>query len=224
MKFRLLSYLLLTVIITACNPMPKAAYIFFFHNRFLENHPLEAAHPTYGIVEYAKIIAAFEAANFEVISEKRAPNTNARDYALNIKTQIDSLLALGIAPNKITVIGTSKGGYIAQYVSTFTRIPDLNFVFIGSYRDRDLVQIPEINFCGNILNIYEQTDPFGVSAIKRKENSTLEIPHFKEIALNTGLKHGFLFKADQRWIQPCIQWAKQAYSKNTTKTKNKLHE
>ena len=187
-------------------------YIFFIHNKFLENNVSGTLEPKYGTrAEYNEIIYSFKKDGFVVISEKRKPNTNGKDYATKVVRQIDSLLKKGVKPNHITVIGTSKGGYIAQYVSTFAKNPDLNFVFIGSYQNSDLKDLPGINFCGNILTIYEKTDSFGVSAIKRKQSSQLKVNHFKEIELNTELKHGFLYIASDKWIKPSKMWAKQNY-------------
>jgi hypothetical protein len=185
--------------------------IFFLHNRFLEEHGLDEAHPEFGRTEYKEILGEFEKDGFKVISEKRRGNVNAREYALGIVSEIDSLISNGTRPEKITVVGTSKGGYIAQYVSTFANNPKLNFVFVASYRNTDLEDIPEINYCGNILTIYETSDPFGVSAIKRKENSICEIKHYGELELSTGLGHGFLFKPLKEWIGPTIKWANGNY-------------
>lgn len=186
-------------------------YIFFLHNRFLEEHSLEDEHPEYGRTEYLEIINEFRKNGFKVISEQRNGNVNARDYGLSVASQIDSLLKSGIDPRKITVIGTSKGGYIAQYVSTFANNPDLNFVFVASFMHGDIQNIPEINYCGNVLTIYEKSDPAGVSALERKRTSTCEIKYFKEIELNTGMRHGFLFKPLQEWIEPAIKWANGNY-------------
>jgi hypothetical protein len=211
MKIRILSWVICCLIFCSCTPQAEQGYIFFLHNRFLEEHGLEESHPEYGRAEYAEIILAFEQEGFVVLSEKRGGNVNARAYALKVKVQIDSLLSTGVEPNRITVIGTSKGGYIAQYVSTLANNPDLNFVFVASYRDSDIERIPEISFCGNILTIHEKTDDYGVSALRRKETSALQVNHFKEVELNTGLKHGFLFKPLQEWIEPSVKWAKQNY-------------
>lgn len=186
-------------------------FIFFLHNRFLEEHNLDEFHPEFGRTEYREILGEFKKNGFKVISEKRNGNVNAREYALEIVSQIDSLISNGTDPEKITVVGTSKGGYIAQYVSTIANNPKLNFVFVASFRNTDLEEIPEINYCGNILTIYEWTDPFGVSAIKRKETSNCKIKHFKEVELNTGLGHGFLFKPLKEWIEPTIKWANGNY-------------
>ncbi|GGG50600.1 alpha/beta hydrolase [Bizionia arctica] len=187
-------------------------FIFFLHNRFIEEHELDEIHPEFGRTEYNEIISKFKKNGFKVFSEKRNGNVNAREYAVGIVNQIDSLIKSGIKASSITVVGTSKGGYIAQYVSTLANNPDLNFVFIASYRNTDIQNFPEINYCGNILTIYEASDPFGVSSLERKKTSTCSIKHFKEIELNTGLGHGFLFKPLKEWMEPTINWANGKYN------------
>ena len=189
-------------------------YIFFLHNKFVEENDLNTPHPEYGKAEYNEILNSFRKDNFIVLSEIRSKNINAAKYAQKVVKEIKKILKKGIAPNKITVIGTSKGGYIAQYVSTYLSNPDVNFVFIGCFRDVDIQEIPDINFCGNILTIYEKSDIYGVSAIKRKETSKCKINHFKEIELNTNLKHGFLYKALDEWIVPSKKWANGNYDLN----------
>ncbi|WP_234567939.1 hypothetical protein [Rhodohalobacter sp. 614A] len=211
MKIGLVTVIIFYSTFFACTKENNDRYVFFLHNRFLEEHALHESHPEYGRTEYKEILAEFEKSGLTVISEKRNGNVNAREYALGIVNQIDSLLSKGIDPQKITVVGTSKGGYIAQYVSTVAANADLNFVFVASFRNSDIENIPNINYCGNVLTIYEKTDPFGESSIERKNNSTCEIPHFKEIELNTGMGHGFLFKPLKEWIEPTIKWANGDY-------------
>lgn len=149
--------------------------------------------------------------NVMVFSEKRPAQTDIKKYARKITAQIDSLLKTGVKPNHITVIGTSKGGYIAQYVSTYLANPDVNYVFIGCYQDIDILENADINFSGNILTIYEKSDDYGVSAVKRKETSSLKVSHFTEIELATNLRHGFLYKPLPEWIVPCRMWVKRNY-------------
>lgn len=189
-------------------------YIFFLHNAFVEQNDLSVAHPEYGKAEYNEILASYRKDNFIVYSEIRKKNTNAAKYAEKIVKQIKKLLKDGVPAHKITVIGTSKGGYIAQYVSTYLANPDVNYVFIGCFRDIDIEQAPEINYCGNILMIYEASDVLGVDATKRKETSKLKINHFKQIELHTNLKHGFLYKASDLWIAPSKKWANGNYDLN----------
>lgn len=182
-------------------------YLFFLHNRFLEEHGLNEEHPQYGRTEYKEIVSEFERNGFVVISEIRKGNVNARDYAEGVLEQIDSLIQRGVSPKNITVVGTSKGGYIAQYVSTLANNTNLNFVFVASFQESDLVNIPDINYCGNILSIYDRSDPFGVSPIKRRENSTCEISHYGEVELDIKIGDGFLFKPLKDWLEPTMMWA-----------------
>src|SRR6056297_542460 len=186
-------------------------YIFFLHDRFLETHELGEPHPQFGLAGYKNILREFEKSELKVISEKRNENVNALEYAQGIVKQIDSLTAFGIPPNKITVVGTSKGGYIAQYVSTLANNPQLNFVFIACFQNNDIQNIPDINYCGNILTIFEKSDTYGVSAIDRKNSSTCDIVNFKEIESNTEMGHGFLFQPLEEWVTPTIKWAKGNY-------------
>lgn len=211
MKISLLIGILFCSTLFACGTKNDDRFIFFLHNRFLEEHELNELHPEFGRTEYNKIIAEFEKNGLKVFSEKRNGNVNAREYAVGIVNQIDSLIKSGTESRKITIVGTSKGGYIAQYVSTLANNPDLNFVFIASFRNSDIENISEINYCGNILTIYEKSDPFGVSALERKNTSSCEIKHFEEIELNTGMGHGFLFKPLKEWIEPTIKWANGNY-------------
>lgn len=211
MKVSLIIGILFCSMLYACENKNDDRFIFFIHNRFLETHDVNESHPEFGRTEYKEIITELEKGGSKVISEIRNGNVNAREYAIRIVNQIDDLLKKGIDPKKITVVGTSKGGYIAQYVSTLANNPNLNFVFIASYTNNDILNIPEINYCGNILTIYEESDPFGVSAIDRKTSSTCKIDRFKEIELHTGLGHGFLFKPLKEWIEPTIKWANGNY-------------
>ncbi|NLR91670.1 YqiA/YcfP family alpha/beta fold hydrolase [Flammeovirga agarivorans] len=211
MKFILSLVLCLNFTLAWCNDTPNQRVLFFLHQRFLEDHGLHEEHPEYGKPEYKEIIAKFKESGFTVISEKRPNNTNPYDYARKVVAQIDKLIEEGRPAKNITIVGTSKGGYIAQYVSTYAQNPQLNFVFVACFTNEDLETLPDINYCGNILTIYEKTDPYGESAIARVKTSNCTVHHFKEIELTTGLSHGFLFKALNDWLDPVIKWANGNY-------------
>lgn len=205
----------------AAQQKPVAKYVFFLHNRYVELSDLETPHPQYGKAEYLEILESFRRAGFTVISEKRKSDTDIKVYARKVTQQIDSLLHLGVKPGNITVIGTSKGGYIAQYVSTFMNSPDMNYVFVGCFRDTDIKELPDINLSGNVLFIYERSDPYGVPAAKRVSSSRNKVSRFREIALNTQLNHGFLYHPMPEWIEPGVQWAKGDHGSVTAATLNR---
>lgn len=196
----------LILVLTALNLNAKS-YLFFLHNRFLEEQGLEGVHPEYGKVEYNEILTKFRNAGFEVISEIRPKDADANEYIAKVSAQIRELLASGVKPTEITVVGTSKGGYIAKGVSAFLKNKYINYVFIGCCNQEDSVNKAE--YYGNILSIYDISDNLGTSCLMNKAQfQKKNIPHSKEIKLKTGLKHGFLYKALPEWIKPTINWAK----------------
>ncbi|WP_430827510.1 hypothetical protein [Chryseobacterium indologenes] len=67
-------------------------YIFFLHNKFLEDHSADEAHPKYGIVEYEKVLHQLKDSSNVILFEKRKPNTDPALYAMKIKKQIDRLI------------------------------------------------------------------------------------------------------------------------------------
>jgi hypothetical protein len=187
-------------------------YLFYLHGKIIEDqgaHAIDTVHG-YGAYQYDEILNAFRKANFTVMSEVRRKNANPFEYAHRIEKQVDSLIRKGVKPDNITIVGASKGAIISMFISSYLKNKDVNFVFMGGCDDEILKAFPQIQFCGNILSIYEKTDEEG-SCAGFKKSSKLTVPHYREIELNTGLKHGYLYKALPEWMEPAIQWANKNY-------------
>ncbi|OJZ11049.1 hypothetical protein [Sphingobacterium sp. 40-24] len=182
-------------------------YVFFLHNKFLEEHPLNASHPKYGPAAYTAILEKLQSTNSVILSEKRKPGTDPKIYAKKLILKIDSLHNGGVPYDHISIVGTSQGGYIAQYISYYAKNPDLKFVFIGSsFKNDSMNEDRKFQLYGEILSINEKSD-VGAELLSRQlrfKNSDLK--SFKEIILNTGLEHGFLFRALDEWIMPTKEW------------------
>lgn len=187
--------------------LKQKQYIFFLHNKFLEGHSGDDAHPKYGIVEYEKMLHELKDSSNIVLFEKRKPNTDPAAYALKIKKQIDQLIKKGIKAENIAVVGTSQGGYIAQYISYYMKNSELKFVFIGaSFKDDSLEKDENFRLYGKILSITEKSDDGHIPLSQEQRFIRSNIKNFKEIELNTGFNHGFLFKALDAWIIPTKEW------------------
>ena len=184
-------------------------YLFYLHGKIVEDQGANAVSPDYGAYKYEAILDTFRKADFKVMSEIRKPNTDVKEYAHKIAYQIDNLLKSGVKAKDITVIGASKGAVIAMYISTFLRNADVNFVFMAGCSDGISESNSDIFFYGNILSIYEKSDAIGRSCMKIRNRSA--ITHFKEIEINTGLQHGFLFQPLPEWVKPAITWARGNY-------------
>lgn len=181
-------------------------YLFFLHNAYLEMFGPESAHKEHGKVEYAQLVDYFRKQGFVVMSEIRSRGTDGNVYAAKVAAQVDSLLRNGVMAEDITVAGTSKGGYIAQLVCGRVRNPRVSYVFIGSCDG--LSGIDGITYVGRVLSIYERSDDIGRSCKGLQTNEENKLTEYHEIELNTGLRHGFLFRASPGWMEPTARWAR----------------
>ncbi len=189
-------------------------FVFYLHGKIIENQGPDAVETAngYGSYKYLDIIDSLKKRNFTVISEARKPNTNVTAYAQLIAGKIDSLLKKNIAPNTITVIGASKGAIIAMYVSSYVKNKDVNYVFMAACDDEIYNKCADIMYYGNILSIYEKSDSLNGGSCEKFKDRSKKISHYKEIELNTGLKHGFIYKPLPAWLDPATQWANNNYN------------
>ncbi|MBC7554375.1 MAG: alpha/beta hydrolase [Taibaiella sp.] len=187
-------------------------YVFYLHGAIVEYQGRNAVDKSrgFGAYEYDSIINAFRNEQFTVISECRPANTDVKLYARKVAGQVDSLLTKGVKPGNITVTGASKGAAIAMYVATYVHNSAVNYVFMSACNESP-GSMGDVSFCGNILSIYEATDDMAGSCLTWKKRSKLNVPNFKEIKLQTGRKHGYLYKPLPEWVGPCVTWAKGIY-------------
>jgi hypothetical protein len=184
-------------------------YLFFLHNMWLELNAPDVPHPEYGKAQYYEILDKFKQQGFTVISELRPKGTNGNQYAVKIAKQVDSLLKKGVPASYITIVGTSKGGFITMFASGILKNKNINYVLIGCCGEQSESD-DSVHLYGNVLSIFEASDTWH-SCQKTKAKAGNSVKHFKEIELHTGLKHGFLYKAADNWILPTSAWAKQNY-------------
>lgn len=188
-------------------------YLFYLHGKIVEDQGANAVDTVngFGAYQYEDILHTFKKAGFTVLSEVRPKNTDPVEYAHRMTGEIDSLIKNGINAADITVVGASKGAIIAMLISSYLKNKDVNFVLLAGCMNNLLQSFPDIQFCGNVLSIYERSDNIGHSCAEFKNKTSLIIPHYKEIELNTGLKHGFIFKPLPVWVEPAVQWANKHY-------------
>lgn len=190
-------------------------YLFYLHGQILEIqgiHAVDTVHG-YGAYEYTQIINQFKEHHFKVISEVRKRNTNPVQYAHKTVGEIDSLLRAGVPANHITVVGASKGSLIAMLTSSFLKNKHVNFVFMSACNRFSEQHFPDLRFYGNILSIFEASDVIGHTCQPFEIKSENTTPHYKEIELHTGLRHGYLYKPLKEWMDPAFKWANRQYDK-----------
>ena len=185
----------------------NARYLFYISGYIVAEGNERPTSPQFGVYEYKKILESFKERGFIVISEARKQSREIEPYAAKVTAQVKQLIKAGVPPKNITVVGASQGSWIAMVVSTYAANRDLNFVFIAACAaDDGLLQ--STNLYGNVLFISERTDKPG--SCQRFRDDAKGINDYNSIEVNTGLKHGFLYRPLKEWIEPSVQWAQRS--------------
>jgi hypothetical protein len=185
-------------------PSAEERYLFYLHGQIVEDRGVRPVHPDFGVYEYEQVLASLARAGFTVISEARGPGTDGKAYAAEVAQQVGVLLAAGVPPERISIVGFSKGGGIAVLVASSLRNEKLNFVFLGTCVQW-IRNWPELDLRGRILSIYEASDPIAGSCGGVLSKSVIE-PEFKELRLEVGGGHGAFYRPRPEWLHPVVAW------------------
>ena len=182
----------------------SARYLFYVSGYIVAEGNTRPTSPKYGVYEYQEILESFKERGFVVISDARKQSPEIVPYAAKVAAQVKQLLNAGVPPQNITIVGASQGSWIAMLVSTYTANRDVNFVFLAACAADDGF-LKSVDLHGNVLFISERTDLPG--SCQRFRDDAKGIREYKAIEINTGLKHGFLYRPLKEWIEPTIEWS-----------------
>ncbi len=190
---------------------PGEHYLFYLHGRIIEDLGIHAVSDEYGPYQYEEILDRFRDAGFVVISEPRPPRTEVVDYARRTVGQIESLIESGVPPQNITVVGASKGAYIATLTSHLARNRDLNFVLLATCHPDSVehMKANQIDLWGNVLAIRDRSDWELAGSCEDAFAFSEGIGRHEELVLDIGTGHGILYKPLDEWVIPTIEWARE---------------
>jgi hypothetical protein len=186
-----------------------AETVFYLHGRIIEVEGVQPTHQRFGLYDYLGTVDALKANGATVIADVRTGNTNVLEYARGVVDQIEDLIESGEPPNNITVVGFSKGGAIAIFVSSLLSHPEVKFVFLASC-GKWISSRPELVVSGNIFSIYEDSDAIAGSC-KELVRRNDEISSFRELKLSTGKEHGAFYLPRAVWVEPLLAWVDEGY-------------
>lgn len=187
-------------------------HLIYLHRRIVqEQQNTRPLHPQFGYYELEKILAAFRERGFVVTGEIRLKSASVSDSADLVVAQLRRLLASGVPAGHVTVVGGSMGGAIALLASTRLQNPELRFSVLGaclSESVRGLVAGEGKGPSGHVLAIREASDDSTRNCPDWKGDPKLPASLFaREIVLETGLGHGFLYRPLPEWVKPVVAWA-----------------
>ncbi len=184
----------------------KAHYLIYLSGYIVAAGNTRPVSPRFGVYEYEQILDTFKQSGVIVVSEARKQDREIEPYAGKVAEQVRQLLKAGVPAKQITVVGASQGSWIAMLVSTYLKNRDVNFVLIAACSaNKEFLKAVDLH--GNVLSIYERSD-LAQSCQDYRADAT-GINQWKEVEVNTGLKHGFLYRPLKEWTEPTIAWAKR---------------
>jgi len=124
-------------------------------------------------------------------------------HVQQLESEVQRLLAAGVKPGRITLVGFSRGGQITAVASSHLASKGINTAILAICTDGDFPDDTSLALGGNFLSIYETSDEVG-SCAKLAEHSHLA--SFKEVAVSVGKAHGTFFQPRPQWIQPLKNW------------------
>jgi len=144
------------------NVRPDATYLIYLHGRIVEEQGARPDDTRFGVYEYQQILDTLASSGAVVIAEQRPAGTDFRQFGKHVADQVRRLLAAGVAPERVAVVGFSKGGAIAIIAAALVADARVNFDFLGACGDwldgRD-----DVDVGGRILSMYESSDELGTS-------------------------------------------------------------
>lgn len=183
-------------------------YLIYLHGGIVQDLGADAVSEDFGKYEYYKILETFKERGFNVISEVRPKGTEITNYAEKLSEQIKLLQKRGVKNEQIVIVGASLGAYMTIESAGLLKNKKLKYVIIGLCSEYAVKRYEKYkgNLLGKFLSIYEQSDQKG--ACQPIFEPLHRQAKFKEVKINTGKGHGFLFKPDKEWIEPLIEWIK----------------
>ncbi|NMH60692.1 alpha/beta hydrolase [Alteromonas ponticola] len=179
-------------------------FIFYSHGYIVEGDDPRPVHPEWGQYDYPGILSALSKLDAVIISTHRPAKSDPFMHAEAISRQVEYLLEQGVFPNKITIMGFSRGGFITAIASSLIKHPDINYIILAACT-RALSSNTDVRLTGHVLSIFETSDAVG-SCDKVVARAPQLVSSFIEISISTGLSHGAFYRPDNPWLAPVESW------------------
>jgi dienelactone hydrolase len=188
------------------SPDPTARYLFYLHGRIIEVQGPDAVSPDFGRYEYRRILEALAEGGFVVVSEVREDGAGAAFVEATVR-QVQGLLDAGVSAHHVTVVGFSKGGFMALGVAAKVASDDVGYVILaGCSSDPDWAARQGSRIRGRFLSLHDRSDRFSPSCATLFAKSE-RVQDKTEHVFETGLDHGLFYRPRADWLDHVVAWA-----------------
>lgn len=185
-----------------------AQHVIYLHGRIIEDQGIDAVSPEYGPYRFTDIADRFRDEGFETYAPVRGPGADPQTHAQEIAERVRQMMAEGVPAQSITVVGASKGAYIASLVSNLLDEVDLHYVILAGC-SRPLVEgmlASGTRFSGHVLAIRDASDTQLSGSCSDAIEASPDVATFREIVVETGLSHGLIYTPNDAWVLPVLDW------------------
>lgn len=153
--------------------------------------------------EHMAIIQALGEAGFDVRTYTFA-GEDAVTYARRIAGDVHTLMASGIDPTRITVLGSGMGSTVAQLTSAAVGSRQVSYVLLGQC-DRFLKDQVRFRMAGRILGLRDDADMDSGSCRPLWQDAP-KVSARRDTVLHTGLGAALFAKPHAMWMKPAVDW------------------
>jgi len=186
----------------------SSRHLIYLHGRIVQaEQSSRPVHPRFGAYELDAILGAFRARGFVVDGEIRPKDDTVESAAERAESRVRQLLASGVPPARIGVVGASMGASIALLVSTRMQQPEVRYAILGACLSRNVSALTASEGRaprGRILSIREKSDDFTEPCPAFVLGAAAPGLRGEEVLLRTGLAHGFLYRPLPEWFDPVV--------------------
>ena len=104
--------------------------VIFLHNAFFDKNKDGQVHKRFGPYDFEVIKAALRN-DRTLIAPERGPDADPQQAADALVEEIKDMIQSGQPPDRIKVIGASKGAFIGQLASAKLEEPEFRWVLVG---------------------------------------------------------------------------------------------
>lgn len=155
-------------------------------------------------VDHGAIIQSLGDIDFDVITLAYAGEPKL-DYARRVASEVRALMARGIAPAAITVLGAGTGSPVAVLTSAATGNRHVNYVLLGEC-DSLLKVDYRFRMSGRVLGLRDAADS-GSGSCRPLWSGSPKVSERRDIVLDTGHGAALFDQPRPQWLQPIVEWA-----------------